>query len=66
MVSRFELDILRSLSQPLLAKAPMVCAWCKGELAPGVTGIRTAHGCCKGCTARLLREGGNMPMADSR
>jgi hypothetical protein len=58
MVSRFELDILRSLSQPLLAKAPVVCAWCKRELAPGVTGIRTTRGCCKECTARLLREAG--------
>jgi hypothetical protein len=49
-------DVFRSLSEPLLRKPRVICAYCHRELAPGNGGELTSHGCCEACAARMMAE----------
>jgi hypothetical protein len=50
------LNVFRSLSEPLLATPRVVCAYCSREIAPGDPHGPVSHGCCKSCEASILRE----------
>lgn len=58
MVNRLgDLDMFRSLSEPLLMRPSVVCAYCNRRLSPGAPGGLASCDCCEACQAPLLGEG---------